>query len=275
MSLYDLKGTDLSKVGNNKNVDFTFKEYMDLLEADKKKDIPEMSNLQQLQDYFGQNELIPGLGKTVGDLKVELQPVGLPKYARILPDGTVLPKGASTKVAKEFSDKTNFLDEYLFGGLLSGLSKPVYEDYKKVDLDDLSQYKLLPDQQNKLNTALKETLVLDPDPTSTTKEGLQSYLDFKKKGDTQSRKGRVLDSALEFLNYSLTSPKIYRDLREQTDYAVERGLQAELRRQAMPDAQQARMLAADTGAAQLRQALAAQQDAATRFAGLGMQRRFG
>ena len=28
---------DLSKVGNNKNVDFTFKEYMDLLEADKKK----------------------------------------------------------------------------------------------------------------------------------------------------------------------------------------------------------------------------------------------
>ena len=266
---------DLSKVGNNKNVDFTFKEYIDLLEADKKKDIPDMSNLQQLQDYFGQNELIPGLGKTVGDLKVELQPVGLPKDARILLDGTVLPKGASTEVTKKFADKTNFLDEYLFGGVLSGLSKPVYEDYKKVDLDDLSQYKLLPSQQNKLNAALKETLGLDPDPTSTTKEGLQSYLDFKKKGDTQSRKGRVLDSALEFLNYSLTSPKIYRDLREQTDYAVERGLQAELRRQAMPDAQQARMLAADTGAAQLRQALAAQQDAATRFAGLGMQRRFG
>ena len=89
---------DLSKVGNNKNVDFTFKEYIDLLEADKKKDIPDMSNLQQLQDYFGQNELIPGLGKTVGDLKVELQPVGLPKDARILLDGTVLPRGASTEV---------------------------------------------------------------------------------------------------------------------------------------------------------------------------------
>ena len=197
------------------------------------------------------------------------------KMSSVTSDGTVLPKGASTKVAKEFADKTNFLDEYLLGGLFSGLRKPVYEDYKKVDLDDLSQYKLLPSQQNKLNAALKETLGLDPDPTSTTKEGLQSYLDFKKKGDTQSRKGRVLDSALEYQNYSLTSPKIYRDLREQTDYAVERGLQAELRRQAMPDAQQARILAADTGAAQLRQALAAQQDAATRFAGLGMQRRFG
>jgi len=263
---------DLSKVGNNKNVDFTFKEYIDLLEADKKKDIPKMSNLQQLQDYFGQNELIPGLGKTVGDLKVELQPVGLPKDARILGDGTILPEDAPRGINRAVA---GFLDRVLRDTTDFDKRGVEGEGLGKIDLDDLSQYKLLPSQQNKLNAALKETLGLDPDPTSTTKEGLQSYLDFKKKGDTQSRKGRVLDSALEFLNYSLTSPKIYRDLREQTDYAVERGLQAELRRQAMPDAQQARMLAADTGAAQLRQALAAQQDAATRFAGLGMQRRFG
>ena len=263
---------DLSKVGNNKNVNFTFKEYMDLLEADKKKDIPEMSNLQQLQDYFGQNELIPGLGKTVGDLKVELQPVGLPKGAKILGDGTILPKDAPTGINRAVA---GFLDRVLRDTTDFDKRGVEGEGLGKIDLDDLSQYKLLPDQQNKLNTALKETLGLDPDPTSTTKEGLQSYLDFKKKSDSASRKGRVMDSVLEFLNYSLTSPKMFEDLRRETDYATRRGLQAELRRQSFPDAMQARQLAADTGAAQLRQSLAAQQDAATRFAGLGMQRPFG
>ena len=265
---------DLSKVGSNKDVDFSFKEYMDMVGGSNKK-APKMTNLQELEDYFGPNELIPGLGKTTGQLKVELQPVGLPKDARILPDGTVLPKGASTAVTKKFADKTNFLDEYLLGGLFSGLRKPVYEDYKKVDLDDLSQYKLLPGQQAKLNTALEDTVGLDPDPTSTTKEAIDSYLEFKKKGDSASRKGRVLDSALEFLNYSLTSPKIFKDLRKETDYAINRGLQAELRRQSFPDAIQARSVAAGADFAQQAQAIAAQQDAATRFAGLGMQRPFG
>ena len=40
------------------------------------------------------------------------------------------------------------------------------------------------------------------------------------------RKGRILDSALEFLNYALTSPKMFKDLRRETDYDVRRGLQA-------------------------------------------------
>ena len=276
MSIYDLKGLDTGKVGNNKGIDLSFSEYMDQFGGGtKKKEIPDLTDLQQLDDYYGSNELIPGLNKTVGQLKVELQPAGLPKGARILSDGTVLPKGASTEVTKKFADKTNFLDEYLLGGLLSGLSKPVYEGYKKVDLDDLSQYKLLPGQQNKLNTALKETAELDPDPTSTMKEGLESYLDFKKAGDTQSRKGRVLDSALEFLNYSLTSPKIINDLKDVSTFKQQQLLDAEAIKQGLPNAVQARTLAAATEAAQLRQATAAQQDAATRFAGLGMQRRFG
>ena len=43
----------------------------------------------------------------------------------------------------------------------------------------------------------------------------------------------------------------------------------------MPNAQQARMLAASSAFAQEAHAIAAQQEAANRFAGLGMQRRFG
>tara|TARA_R100001224_G_scaffold110469_1_gene89139 strand:+ start:47 stop:883 length:837 start_codon:yes stop_codon:yes gene_type:complete len=270
MSKHDLKGMDLSKVGANKDVDFSFKEYMDMVGGGDKK-IPKMTDLQQLEDFYGPNELIPGLDKTTGQLKVELQPVGLPKDARILGDGTVLPKGASTAVTKKFADGVNFLDEYLLGGLFEGLRKPVYEDYKKVDLDDLSQYKLLPGQQAKLNTALEQTVGLDPDPTSTMKEAADSYLNFKKKSDTASRKGRVMDSVLEFLNYSLTSPKMFKDLRRETDYAVRRGLQAELRRQSMPDAEQARRIAASAGFATEAQAIAAQQNAATELAKAGIR----
>ena len=264
---------DLGKVGANKDVDFTFKEYMDTFGGgSKKKKIPELTDLQQLEDFYGPNARIPGLGKTVGELKVELQPVGLPKDAKVLGDGTILPEDAPTGVSRAVA---GFLDRVLRDTTDFDKRGVEGEGLGKIDLDDLSQYKLLPDQQNKLNTALKETLGLDPDPTSTTKEGLQSYLDFKKKSDSASRKGRVMDSVLEFLNYSLTSPKMFEDLRRETDYATRRGLQAELRRQSFPDAMQARQLAADTGAAQLRQSLAAQQDAATRFAGLGMQRPFG
>ena len=47
---------------------------------------------------------------------------------------------------------------------------------------------------------------------SDIQEIVNETLRYKKGADTQSRKGRVLDSVLEFLNYSLTSPKIYKDL---------------------------------------------------------------
>jgi len=264
---------DLGKVGNNKDVDFTFKEYMDTFgRGDKNKKIPDLTDLQKLEDFYGSNELIPGLGKTVGQLKVELQPVGLPKGTRVLGDGTIVPEDAPKNIGRAVS---GFLD-YILRDTTDFDKRGVEgEGLGKIDLDDLSQYKLLPDQQNKLKTALKERGELDPDPTSTTKEAIDSYLEFKKKGDSASRKGRVLDSALEFLNYSLTSPKIFKDLRRETDYATRRGLQAELRRQSFPDAIQARSVAAGADFAQQAQAIAAQQDAATRFAGLGMQRGFG
>tara|TARA_R100001086_G_C11805181_1_gene249935 strand:+ start:191 stop:1012 length:822 start_codon:yes stop_codon:yes gene_type:complete len=273
MSKHDLKGVDTGKVGNNKGVNLSYDEYM--RRFGPKKEIPKMDNLKDLEDFYGPNVQIPGLGKTTEQLKVELQPVGLPKDARILPDGTVLPKGASTKVTKKFADKTNFLDEYLLGGLASGLSKPVYEGYEKIDVDDLSQYKLLPDQQNRLNQALELDDSIKGGATSSTQEGVDSYLDFKKQTDTQSRKGRILDNALDFLNMRMQLPFYKDQLKDVSTFKQQQLLDAEAVKQALPNAQQARMLAASSGFATEAQALAAQQDAATRFAGLGMQRRFG
>ena len=190
MSKHDLKGMDLGKVGANKDVDFTFKEYMDTFGGgSKNKKIPKLTDLQQLVDYYGTNELIPGLGKTVGQLKVELQPVGLPEGAKVLGDGTILPKDAPTGLNRAVA---GFLDRVLRDTTdfdKRGIEGEKVKDLGKIDLDDLSQYKLLPDQQSKLNTALEQTIGIDPDPTSTMKEGMESYLNFKKAGDTQSRKG--------------------------------------------------------------------------------------
>ena len=177
---------DLGKVGANKDVDFTFKEYMDTFGVgNKKKKIPELTDLQQLEDFYGPNAAIPGLGKTIGQLKVELQPVGLPEGAKVLGDGTILPEDAPTGVSRAVA---GFLDKVLRDTTDFDKRGVEGEGLGKIDLDDLSNYKLLPDQQNKLNTALEQTIGIDPDPTSTMKEGMESYLDFKKAGDTQSRK---------------------------------------------------------------------------------------
>jgi len=264
---------DLGKVGANKDVDFTFKEYMDTFGGgSKKKKIPQLTDLQQLENFYGPNAAIPGLGKTIGQLKVELQPAGLPKDAKVLGDGTILPEDAPTGIGRLVA---GFLDKTLRDAV--DFDKRGYEGSKakKIDLDDLSQYKLLPDQQNKLNTALEQTIGIDPDPTSTMKEGMESYLDFKKKGDTQSRKGRILDNALDFLSMRMQTPFIMDTLKDASTFKQQQLLDAEAIKQGLPNAQQTRMLAASSAFAQEAQALAAQQDAANRFAGLGMQRRFG
>jgi len=273
MSIYDLKGLDTGKVGNNKGINLSFSEYMDQFGGGtKKKEIPELTDLQKIEDFYGKNELIPGLNKTVDQLKIELKPIGLPDKTKVLQDGTIVPEDAPTGISAAVG---GFLDE-IFQQTTDFDKRGVEgEGLGKIDLDDLSNYNLLPNQQSKLNTALKERAELDPDPTSTMKEGLKSYLDFKKAGDTQSRKGRVLDSALEFLNYNLVSPKIRKDIRDDVTFKQQQLLDAEAIKQGLPNAQQARMLAASTGFANEAQAVAAQQDAATRFAGLGMQRRFG
>ena len=268
MSTHDLKGIDLGKVGANKDVDFTFKEFMDTF-GGKNKKIPELTDLQQLEDFYGPNELIPGLNKTTRQLKRELQPVGLSKGARVLGDGTVLPKGAPTAVTKKFADGVNLLDEYLLGGLFEGLRKPVYEDYKKVDLDDLSQYKLLPSQQAKLNTALEETIGMGT-PTDSISDSIEAYKKFKKASDTESRKGKILDNAIEFINMQAQTPFLMKTLKDASTFKQQQLLDAEAIKQGMPNALQARLLAADSGFAQQAAALAGQADAATRMAGLGV-----
>ena len=79
----------------------------------------------------------------------------------------------------------------------------------------------------------------------------------------------------EAANYAITEPIRQRFLRDAVTFKQKQLLEAEKIKQAMPNAVQNRMLAADAGFATQAGAIAGQQDAATRFAGLGMQRGFG
>ena len=90
-----------------------------------------------------------------------------------------------------------------------------------------------------------------------------------------NRKGRVLDNALDFINMRMQMPSVIKDLKDVSTFKQQQLLDAEAIKQGLADAVQARTLSAAKEASELSQATAAQQDAATRFAGLGMQRRFG
>ena len=103
----------------------------------------------------------------------------------------------------------------------------------------------------------------------------EGQMKYEREMDPFNRKGRGLDSVLDFVNLQVQTPFLMDTLKDASTFKQQQLLDAEAIKQGLPNARQSRMLAADTGAAQLRQALAAQQDAATRFAGLGMQRRFG
>ena len=146
---------------------------------------------------------------------------------------------------------------------------------EEFDPKDLSKLTLNPSQKRLADKLYKEETAGMGTPTDTLDDAMKAYFDYKKKGDTQSRKGRVLDNALEFLNMRMQTPFVMKTLKDASTFKQQQLLDAERIKQGMPNAQQARMLAASSAFAQEAQAIAAQQDAANRFAGLGMQRRFG
>ena len=113
------------------------------------------------------------------------------------------------------------------------------------------------------------------DPLGNIEDIYEEQMKYEREMDPFNRKGRVLDSALDFLNVRLQTPFMINTLKDASTFKQQQLLDAEAIKQGLPNAQQARMLAGSTAFAQEAQAIAAQQDAANRFAALGMQRRFG
>jgi len=142
---------------------------------------------------------------------------------------------------------------------------------EEFDPTDVSKLLLNPSQKRKAEQRYKQETVGMGTPTDTIDDAMKAYFDYKKKSDTQSRKGRVLDNALEFINMRMQMPAIKKDLKDLTTFKQQQLLDAEAIKQGLPNAVQARALAAGADFAQQAQAIAAQQDAATRFAQVGLR----
>ena len=113
------------------------------------------------------------------------------------------------------------------------------------------------------------------DPLGNIADFYEEQMKYEREMDPFNRKGRVLDNALDFLSMRQQTPFIMDTLKDASTFKQQQLLDAEAIKQGLPNAQQLRMQAASNAFAQEAQAIAAQQEAANRFAGLGMQRRFG
>jgi hypothetical protein len=139
------------------------------------------------------------------------------------------------------------------------------------DSKDVSKLLLNPSQIRKAEQRYKQETAGMGTPTDTLDDAMKAYFDYKKKSDTQSRKGRVLDNALEFLALRAQTPFLMNTLKDASTFKQQQLLEAEAIKQELANPIQARILAAQTGASELRKALATQQAAATGFGQLGIR----
>ena len=147
-----------------------------------------------------------------------------------------------------------------------------------IDINDPSNYLVSQAQQSQVKGALEDAGVSTGSSTGAIPQA-RELLDFYKDNAEDIRKvnrdlarGAAFDEAATF---ALTQPIRNRFLKDISTFKQRQLLEAEKIKQGMPNAIQNRLLAADAGFATQAGAIAGQQDAATRFAGLGNQRQFG
>jgi len=283
MSKHDLKGIDTSKVGKNKDVAYTFEDY--------KRDFG-LSDKGAIRDLKAQNVLLSDLEaiaptieqpKTVGGRVAQFLGAG-PGFTgktELIGDkvvGVERPRGilGTGRLTAGLADFATFgLTDFdkrgnLFGGThsLSGYGGGQQLNYKlpKAITDAIEADK----KKSEVDEGSKDPLSI---------ENLDKLLDYelkyKKATDAMDRKGRAADVAMEMAAYRAQMPFITRQMKDLSTFKQRQLLDAERIKQSLPNAVQSRLATADAGFATQAGAIAGQQDAATRFAGLGNQRQFG
>ena len=280
MSKHDLKGIDLSKVGNNKNVDYTFKDYLEDTGYTRTGGIRDLAGagifLNELEPITPEAQPAGATQSLSG--KVAQFLFGTPGSGQELVDGKLMSKDRQKGLGRftaGLSDALtlNLTDFDQRGGGFLGLSdvNPLSGlGGKAEDYILPNTVKEIMDERKKAKDDKGST-----NPVDNIDKIVDAELKYKKEADTQSRKGRVLDNALEFLNMRMQTPFIMDTLKDASTFKQQQLLDAERIKQGLPNAQQLRMQAASNAFATEAAAIAAQQEAANRFAGLGMQRRFG
>ena len=290
MSKHTLSGVDLS---NGERINQTF-------EIDNKNDKIKkpkyFKNLQDIKDYYGVDLDTPLLdfeGLSINDLKRQYGHSELPEGTEFYQggfldptkEGTVLDKNRPKNLLRPLASFADLImrDTTDFDKL-GILGEGRYKDLSKtIDKDDLSKYLIpLAERKNletKLDTAFPEEM---PSKEELTQESIQEELSRREVIDPLDRKKRR-EQAIETLVSNTVSMPIYTRLLED---AAKRRLELDKAmlgaREMMPSniqnimlSKQAQQQMASSAFAEEARALAAQQDSATRFAGLGMQRRFG
>ena len=149
-------------------------------------------------------------------------------------------------------------------------------------VDDNLEKKFSPVQAKRIERYLKDEL----EEPKTALEEAEEGLDFYEKNygriaglNRKLRKDAAIDATLQ---YAATEPLRQAFLNRAADRAAQRGLRIRGALEAMPSniqnimlSKQAQAATASSAEAERARAAADQQDAASRFAGLGMQRRFG
>ena len=188
------------------------------------------------------------------------------------------------------------LDDYLQDENLSNRSKDAVLDRLNLNRDYLKpvQRTTLPGKiedfffKNRRNyylpTSITERLA-EADKVKTEKENFNPYanlddlldyeLRYKKATDAMDRKGRAADVGMEMAAMRAQLPYIANYMKDLSTFKQDQLLAAEREKQGMAKQIQERLGQSALTAEAMARATATQQDAATRFAGLGMQRAFG
>jgi len=273
---FDLKGIDTGKIGNNKYVNYTLKDFQ------KDQDVSRAGALELLGGVKleGLQPIAPTLKKpeTIrekirsfigkGPAGTETELVGGKVVGKDRPDNII------TRPLAGLLDFTTFgvLDTDQRGNLFGGThSTSGYGGGQELDY---KLPKVIRDQLAEADKTKKEEAG-STDPLDQIDKIYKNQMEYEKAMDPFKRKGRALDSAMEFANLRAQMPFYMNQLKDLSTFKQAQLLEAERAKQGMPNAVQARLLAGDTGFAQQAAAISGQQDSATRFAGLGMQRRFG
>ena len=263
-----LNGIDTGKIGNNKRVKLS-EEFPD----------PMKITAQDIEDRYGfenlPNELQNVLGPTGEKIKFDI-----PKGMKRLPDGRVVPKDAVTnpllRAAGGLLDEI-FQQQTDFDKMGTG-EKP----FDVIKSDDLSKRVLTPYQQQQVAKQLEADFGKEKTATEGIKENFEALKEIYPELSDMARKERRKAAIDTTLQYAVTEPLRQRFLNRAAEQAAQRGLRVRGALEAMPSniqkimsEKQAQQSLASLTEAERQKATALQQAEATRFAGLGMQQKFG
>ena len=269
---------------------------------------PEVSTQADIIKKYGGIENVPSelLNKNLYKLKEGVVPEGFEVIQSGNLKGRVVPKDRPKGAARVFagildSFFDNATDFDKLGTPISGLEKAFMKSqnidpgdlriagstpFKEIDLDDKSQFELTElgkeKADTKLSTDFAKQLETKTDATGDLQSQVKDILEAKEEFDKAGLKTQLKQNLLSQGVNIATMPIYTRLLEDAARRRLELDKAMLAAREMMPSniqkimksKQEQQTLAAD---AEYKRALgiAAQQDAATRFAGLGMQRQFG